>query len=357
MPSKPTRAPPIDLVIIVVITVLTFLSVSIPGVRETGVRTILGLLFVVVCPGYAVAAALFPESSDGTVDPDNDVSAYFSTQVTSLERAAISLGLSLSIVPLIGFGLTFTPRGIRLFPILSALAVVTVLAVAVAVRRRAGIPSNRRFQPSIGGWIGKLGGQDSRLERHLNVLLIFSILLAASTIVFSIAFPGHEEDFTEFYILSENENGSLVAQGFPSSLDSTSENSIHIGINNKEGEQVDYIVITELQQTTAGQDSTEVVSTRRVGRMNTTINSNESWVREFEVKPIMTGENVRLVFLLYREEVPADPDIENAYRAVHIWINTGPQDDSENLATSDDVRRTSQLNSENTLSSVTSGYK
>jgi uncharacterized membrane protein len=38
----------------------------------------------------------------------------------------------------------------------------------------------------------------------------------------------------------------------------------------------------------------------------------------------MTGEELRLTFLLYRgaaSEVPASPDPDGAYRSVHLWID------------------------------------
>ena len=35
----------------------------------------------------------------------------------------------------------------------------------------------------------------------------------------------------------------------------------------------------------------------------------------------MTGERLRLAFLLYDGPVPAAPGVESAYRETHLWVN------------------------------------
>jgi uncharacterized membrane protein len=39
------------------------------------------------------------------------------------------------------------------------------------------------------------------------------------------------------------------------------------------------------------------------------------------VTPTLTGQRLRLAYLLYRGSPPPDPTVENAYREVHLWIN------------------------------------
>jgi uncharacterized membrane protein len=53
----------------------------------------------------------------------------------SLERLALSIGLSLAIVPLIGLFLNYTPWGIRLAPITISLATFTE-AMAIAANEK-----------------------------------------------------------------------------------------------------------------------------------------------------------------------------------------------------------------------------
>src|SRR5712692_10898639 len=62
------------------------------------VRVVLGLPLVLFFPGYVLIAALYPRRND----------------LDGIERVALSLGLSLAVVPLIGLVLKYTPWGIRL---------------------------------------------------------------------------------------------------------------------------------------------------------------------------------------------------------------------------------------------------
>jgi uncharacterized membrane protein len=83
------------------------------------IRWMLGSVFVLFIPGYATVEALFPERSD----------------LNSLERFALSIGLSLALVPLIGLLLNYTPWGISLTPIIISLAIISFgLVLASLVR-------------------------------------------------------------------------------------------------------------------------------------------------------------------------------------------------------------------------------
>lgn len=81
-------------------------------------RYILGSLFVLFLPGFSLVKALFPKK-----------------ELDSVERVALSLGLSLAVVPIIGLLLNYTPWGIRLTPIALVLLSYTVFLSFVAVIR------------------------------------------------------------------------------------------------------------------------------------------------------------------------------------------------------------------------------
>jgi uncharacterized membrane protein len=53
-----------------------------------------------------------------------------------LERVALSIGLSLAVVPLIGLVLNYTPWGIRLEPITASLALFTEIMALVSLVRK-----------------------------------------------------------------------------------------------------------------------------------------------------------------------------------------------------------------------------
>ncbi|MEM2868547.1 MAG: DUF1616 domain-containing protein [Candidatus Bathyarchaeia archaeon] len=82
-------------------------------------RYVLGSIFVLWLPGYVLIKMLFPSRKD----------------LDSIERIALSIGLSLALVPLVGLLLNYTPWGIRLTPItLSLLALTLIFAVTALIR-------------------------------------------------------------------------------------------------------------------------------------------------------------------------------------------------------------------------------
>ncbi|MDG6903020.1 MAG: DUF1616 domain-containing protein [Nitrososphaerota archaeon] len=86
------------------------------------VRYVFGAVAVFYFPGYNLIEALYPKKED----------------LDSLERLALSIGLSLALVPLVGLLLNYTPWGIRLEPIVISLSILGVsLAVVAAARKES----------------------------------------------------------------------------------------------------------------------------------------------------------------------------------------------------------------------------
>jgi len=83
-------------------------------------RWTLGSAFVLFIPGYVAAGALFPKASD----------------LSSIEHFALSIGLSLALVTLVGFLLNYTPWGISLSPIVVSLTTLTIALGTVALVRQ-----------------------------------------------------------------------------------------------------------------------------------------------------------------------------------------------------------------------------
>lgn len=81
-------------------------------------RYVLGSLFILFLPGFSLVKALFPKK-----------------ELDSAERVALSLGLSLAIVPIFGLLLNYTPWGIRLAPITLVLLSFTIFLSFVAMIR------------------------------------------------------------------------------------------------------------------------------------------------------------------------------------------------------------------------------
>jgi uncharacterized membrane protein len=90
------------------------------------VRIVLGTIFILWLPGCTFVRALFPQHEPTKTNAKN---------LDTIERVALSLGMSLALVPIVGLLLNYTPWGIRLTPIvLSLLALTLVFATTAAVR-------------------------------------------------------------------------------------------------------------------------------------------------------------------------------------------------------------------------------
>jgi hypothetical protein len=89
-------------------------------------RNALGTIFILWLPGYAFIKALFPKQLPlRTNDKDLD----------TIERIALSIGMSIALVPIVGLLLNYTPWGIRLTPIVLSLLGLTIVFAAAAVIR------------------------------------------------------------------------------------------------------------------------------------------------------------------------------------------------------------------------------
>jgi hypothetical protein len=84
------------------------------------VRYVFGAIAILYFPGFTLVEALYPKKED----------------LDSLERLALSIGLSLALVVLVGLLLNYTPWGIRLDPIVVSLSLLGVALALIAVVRK-----------------------------------------------------------------------------------------------------------------------------------------------------------------------------------------------------------------------------
>lgn len=345
---------PADLAAIVVLVLATVVATLVPVISETPLRIVLGLVFALFAPGYAFIAALFPERGptadrETTADGENDdhsgaeltarigdrsdsrsgtaerLDPRRAGSIDGIERVALSFGLSIAITPLIGLVLNFTPFGIRLVPIVLSIGGFTLLATIAAAARRRELPTAERFRVPYRSWIrttrAELLEPNTRIDGVLNVVLVVSLLLAIGSVGYAVAVPKSGESFSEFYLLTENESGALVADNYPQNFTVGQSQPIVVGIGNHEHERTKYSVVAALQRVSVQNNSTTVRESRVLDRFSRTIPANESANWTHNVTPSMTGERLRLVYLLYRGSPPDTPTVENAYRETHLWVN------------------------------------
>ena len=320
---EPVRTLPADLVVVVALTALTVASTLVPVVNESAVRVLLGLVFVLFLPGYSFVAALFPEAGDPP-KPDGE-GIDEGRGIDWVERLALGFGMSVALVPLIGLALSFTPWGLGFAPIVLSLSGFTVICVGVAAARRRTLSEGERFSVPWRVWVAaarrEIHDPDDRVDAAVNIALALSVVLALVTMGYAIASPQQGERFTEFYLVTEGDDGEYVAAGYPEEFVSGESQPLVAGIENREHETVEYSVVIQLQRVEADGNESTVVEREEVDRFGTTLAHNESETIEHEVAPTMTGEDLRLTYLLYKGEPPSEPTRDNAYRSVHIWVD------------------------------------
>jgi len=96
------------------------------------IRYVLGTIFILWLPGYTFIKALFPQ----TLPPKPETGIAHTVQnLDTIERVALSIGLSLALVPIVGLLLNYTPWGIRLAPITLSLTALTLTFATAALLR------------------------------------------------------------------------------------------------------------------------------------------------------------------------------------------------------------------------------
>jgi uncharacterized membrane protein len=345
---EPVRTLPADLAAVVALVLAACLFIAVPVLNETLLRVVFGLPLLAFLPGYALTAVIFPEAgasetdngatdaaaepasqseADGVIEQSmSALGAHRNGSIDGVERVALSFGLSLAIVPFLGLLLNFTPWGIRLWPVLVTVSMTTLGLTGIAARRRRSLPVEERLRVPYRDWIAtgheEMLEPDSRMDGALNVLLVAAVVLAVGSVAYAVAVPPQGETFTEFYLLTENEDGDLVAADFPSEFAVGESKPVVVGIENHEGESTEYTVIAQLQEVQTGVNETVVLERQELSRFTSpAIADNGTWRQTYDIRPTMTGEQLRLQYLLYRGEPPASPTQDNAYRDLHLWLN------------------------------------
>jgi len=306
------QAFPADLKVAFVWLAAIILAVYLPVLNESPIRVVFTLPGILFLPGYCLIAALFPKQDD----------------IDLIERIALSFGLSIAVVPLIGLVLNFTPFGIRLDPIVIALAIFTLVMIVAAQYRRSLLPAEERFTvpfAEIAGtfrnaFFSETGG---RLDRFLTVLLAFAILAAIVTTIYVIAVPKEGERFTEFFILGEKH----LAADYPDRISVGQNYPLYIGVGNHEYRNVTYTVETwgMFVESDSVTNTSRIMAMDPLWKRSLTLAHNETMNIAYNLSVEKTGYN-RVEFLLFNETVPgpgvrSGDRINASYRDLHLWVS------------------------------------
>lgn len=195
-----------------ILALLVLLAERLPQLLP--LRALIGAAYILVVPGFFLSVALFPRRTD----------------LDTAERAGLSLGLSIAVVPLLALLLNWLPWGIRVWPIIAGETVVIVLAIVVGVARAQRLPAGLAYQPRLGlgarGWWRGLQPPEHRLIAGLALALALGVgsagwILAASST---------RGALTEFYLLGR----AGLAEDYPQRAGLNDQLQLTVGVTNQE---------------------------------------------------------------------------------------------------------------------------
>jgi uncharacterized membrane protein len=306
------KAFPADLIVALVWLAASILAIYLQVLNQTPVLIVVVLPVVLFIPGYCLIAALFPKNND----------------IGLSERIALSIGISIAVVLLIGLLLNFTPRGIRLDSVVIAITGLACTFVLVAHYRRAVLPSKSRFSmpfSEIASTIreGLFPPESDRVDRLLSGILALVLLIAIATTIYVIASPKESEHFSEFFILGEKGMATdypgliIVGQNYP----------MFIGVGNHEYGNMSYTIetwasLTEFDNVT---NSTTILVMDLLDHQSLVLFHNETREIPYNLSLNKTSYN-RVVFLLFNDTVPGpevtgSDRINASYRDLYLRVN------------------------------------
>jgi uncharacterized membrane protein len=304
-----------DLAAVVVLTAVGNLAVFLPPLGGSVIRAVAGLPLLFLLPGYALVAAAVP-AGDGVSRERAGGQAKSASGLGGPERLVVGVACSIAAVSVLALAVTLGPVSVAPVTILAPISALTLGATGVAALRRSRLPADERFRVPYRIWT--LPGKSGRAPRVTNAALVVCVVVALGTVAFAVAAPNEGETFTEFYLLTETESGTLTAANgtIPVAADSTA--SLVVGVENHEGRATNYTVVVRLQQSRSGTVS-DVSRDGGTDRFTLDVGAGETELRGWTLDPPTTGR-LRVVFLLYRAPAPAEPSVIDAYRRVDVWV-------------------------------------
>lgn len=294
------------------------------------VRILLALPLVLLFPGYALVAALFPDAvGDEQRSFDDEKtglgrSVLLSGGIEPIERFILSVAFSVALIPGVTLITTITPWGVTADPVLFGVSILTICLAIIAIVSRYRVSPGDRFTPSRLLVLPLLTGTqsspyDRTNTRPYNVALVLGLVLLVASAGFAVANPIQPDGFTEFSAATSEIDGETQTM-YESTFTAGEPQNVPISITNQEHSDQTYTVVALFEQVEYGEDSTTVTEQERLTNESFSVSDGETHNGSLEIAPPTDGENSRLTLLLYTGEPPSDPTAENAYETVRLPI-------------------------------------
>jgi uncharacterized membrane protein len=255
--------------ILILIVVASLLLLPVAAFTSGALRIALGALCILFFPGYTLLSALFPRKS----------------RVGSIERAALSFGLSIAVIPTLGLIINYTPWGLSTYPILISITLFIVVASAIGLYRQQALPPSERLAVTIDIRLSDWG-KTTNLNKVISVSMGVVVLFALGSLGYIATMPKQVERFTEFYILGvDGEAASYSKQVGPGQ-----PLEVIIGIVNHEHAATIYRVSVRMNGLEDKQFTTRAIV------------NGEKWEDKVSIAPQNLGKGQKVEFWLYKND-------------------------------------------------------
>jgi uncharacterized membrane protein len=328
-------------------------------------RLVLLIPTTVFLPGYAVVSLAYPTEGappeEATIGPTGTgLQKAFDRgnhAIGGVERFALAVLWSLVVVPAVTLAVHFSPFPIAARPVQIATLGVTFVLLVGAVLSRARQSADERYAPgvpSLSNFPGRSSGfgkssptlgSTSSSRSWPTLLFAVSLLVLASSVGYALVAPPTDGGFTELYVQSGDVTDETTSL-YPSSLVRGQPQPFEFGVTNREGSSVEYGYVVALQRVDESTgDTANTTNASRGGNVSTGGNSSGSANASAEilaqteidrgsfeladgetrnvtarVTPRTTGEDLRVVILVYRGDAPENPSLDSAYRALRLPV-------------------------------------
>jgi len=236
--------------------------------------------------------------------------------IDTIAKIALSLGISMAIVPLIGLIHNYTSWGITLGSVLYSTASFVFILSIVAWYRRRMLPEWEKatieFRLSLPGWSGNLW---DKISIVILIVSVVGVLGGFGYVIFGLE---PREPFTEFLILGPEarmkdyptefliSGGEVVHVRYgDNTIEKAEKGNVILRIINHEHTLATYIirVIINGEQISTNINGNELFE---VGPIK--LNHEETWEHEIGFVPELTEGRQKIEFVLYKNGIPIFED-------------------------------------------------
>jgi uncharacterized membrane protein len=274
-----------DFITIFILNTVLFILLVFGDFSTDGVlgflRVGLGFIYLIFAPGYALQAALFPRRE----------------HLASLDRLALSIGLSIAIMPALGLMLDGPPGGIFLWQSFIVLTMLTAICGFIAIYRRGRLTGGQAKSDETELNLRRWWQSQTFAGRSLFVLIPMAVVLGFILVLYVLSVPSSDKQFTEFYMVST----SNVAANYPLEISAGQPFTVKVGVINREGKNISYSIDARMNG--------KIVA----GTAPFTLVDDQSISLDIAVVGSTAGDQQLLEILLLRDN--------QVYRRLYLWLN------------------------------------